>query len=95
MYIGLVKTFAGTGFFGLLDGPGTQSTFNLPGALAVDTSKGTFFVVDGIKNSRIRKIQGIIATRIRLWITRPCLNCTCFFQIVVRWVIIMPMETVQ
>ena len=49
----IVQTFAGSGFAGYLDGQGTQTMFNSPNAIVVD-SHGNLFVWDS-GNHRIRK----------------------------------------
>lgn len=49
-----VQTFAGSAFFGYLDGQGTQTMFNNPSKIVVD-SLGNLFVMD-TGNDRIRKI---------------------------------------
>ncbi|MEK7674707.1 MAG: hypothetical protein AAB676_02585 [Verrucomicrobiota bacterium] len=51
----LVQTIAGSGFFGYLDGKGTQTMFNGPDGLTAD-SKGNVFVWDSL-NYRIRRIS--------------------------------------
>ena len=57
-----VQTFVGSGFYGHVDGPGTQTMFYNPSSIAVDSS-GNFFVADS-SNYRIRKITpaGIVST---------------------------------
>src|SRR6266699_1985365 len=50
----IVQTFAGSGFYGYLDGSGTQTMFNNPSRLVADSASNVF-VWDG-SNSRIRKI---------------------------------------
>jgi len=50
----VVQTYAGSGFYGLLDGNGAQTMFGGPSAVAVDSS-GSAFVLDA-PNYRIRKI---------------------------------------
>ncbi len=59
---GLVSTFAGTGYSGYLDGPGTTATFYYPYGLAVDGS-GNVYVVDRY-NQTIRRITsgGVVST---------------------------------
>src|SRR5262252_139177 len=48
-----VQTFVGSGFYGYLDGQGTQTMFNNPSAVVADSSSN-LFVLD-ISNYRIRK----------------------------------------
>ena len=57
-----VQIFAGSGFSGYLDGQGTQTMFNNPSQIVVD-SLGNFFVLDS-GNYRIRKItpNGTVST---------------------------------
>src|SRR4051794_23741567 len=58
----MVETFAGSGFYGYLDGQGTQTMFNGPVAIAADISSN-LFVMD-YYNYRIRKItpDGTVST---------------------------------
>ncbi|MDB6023430.1 MAG: hypothetical protein JWQ04_3287, partial [Pedosphaera sp.] len=49
-----VQTFAGSGFYGYLDGVGTQTMFHDPASIVAD-SQGNLFVGDGV-NLRIRQI---------------------------------------
>jgi len=58
----VVQTFAGSGFYGYLDGEGTQTMFNNPSGIVCD-SLSNFFVLD-VNNSRIRKItpEGTVST---------------------------------
>jgi len=51
---GKVKTLAGTGSSGSLDGPGASATFNYPSGLTVDKN-GNVYVADSY-NNKIRKI---------------------------------------
>lgn len=51
---GVVTTFAGSGYTGLVDGTGTAARFNFPSGIAVD-SAGVVYVAD-TSNERIRKI---------------------------------------
>jgi len=46
-----VQTFAGSGFYGYLDGQGTQTMFNYPSYVVSDSS-GNLFVADD-NNGRI------------------------------------------
>jgi hypothetical protein len=57
-----VQTFAGSGFFGYVDGQGTQTMFNSPTAVVAD-SVSNLFVWDNA-NHRIRKIatDGTVST---------------------------------
>lgn len=57
-----VQTFAGSGFYGYLDGQGTQTMFNTPLAVVADT-QSNLFVLDEF-NYRIRKItpDGAVTT---------------------------------
>jgi hypothetical protein len=57
-----VQTFVGSGFYGYLDGQGTQTMFNNPAAVVGDTSSN-LFVLD-VGNSRIRKVtpDGTVST---------------------------------
>jgi gliding motility-associated-like protein len=59
---GVVSTFAGTGFPGHADGPGTNASFNQPAALDIDAN-GNIYVADEY-NGMIRKItpDGIVST---------------------------------
>src|SRR5437764_5037702 len=50
----VVQTFVGSGFYGYLDGQGTQTMFNNPSAVVADSS-GNLFVLDN-GNARIRKV---------------------------------------
>jgi len=50
----VVQTFVGSGFYGYLDGQGTQTMFNNPSAVAADSSSNLFVLDTG--NSRIRKV---------------------------------------
>lgn len=58
----VVQTFAGSGFYGYLDGVGQQTMFYNPIAVVADQS-GNLFVADSV-NSRIRKISpdGTVST---------------------------------
>ena len=58
----VVQTFAGSGFYGYLDGVGQQTMFYNPMALVSDSS-GNLFVLDA-SNYRIRKItpDGTVST---------------------------------
>src|SRR5437016_7815370 len=58
----VVETFVGSGFYGYLDGQGTQTMFNNPWAVVADTSSN-LFVLD-FSNSRIRKVtpDGTVST---------------------------------
>lgn len=58
----VVQTFAGSGFSGWVDGVGTQTMFNSPSAVVVDSSSN-LFVLDS-NNYRIRKItpDGTVST---------------------------------
>jgi hypothetical protein len=49
-----VQTFAGSGFYGYVDGQGTQTMFFNPSSLVADTSSNLFVLDPG--NYRIRKI---------------------------------------
>jgi sugar lactone lactonase YvrE len=57
-----VQTFAGSGFYGYLDGQGTQTMFNGPSQVVAD-SLSNLFVLD-IGNGRVRKItpSGLVST---------------------------------
>jgi len=57
-----VQTFVGSGFYGYLDGQGTQTMFNNPSAVVADSSSN-LFVLD-ISNYRIRKVtpDGTVST---------------------------------
>lgn len=57
-----VTTFAGSGFSGTTDGPGSSARFNYPEGLAVDAA-GNLYVADR-QNHRIRKItpEGEVST---------------------------------
>ena len=57
-----VQTFAGSGFYGLLDGEGIFTMFNYPKAIVVDSATN-FFVLDEA-NNRIRKVSrtGTVST---------------------------------
>jgi hypothetical protein len=57
-----VQTFAGSAFFGYLDGQGTQTMFNGPNAIVADSNSNLFVWDSG--NSRIRKItpDGTVST---------------------------------
>jgi hypothetical protein len=57
-----VQTFVGSGFFGYLDGQGTQTMFNNPVAVAADSSSNLFVLDTG--NARIRKVtpNGTVST---------------------------------
>jgi hypothetical protein len=50
----VLQTFAGSGFYGYLDGAGQQTMFNYPEGIVAD-SHGNLFVWDS-QNARIRKI---------------------------------------
>src|SRR2546425_1021691 len=50
----VVQTFVGSGFYGYLDGQGTQTMFNNPSAVVADSSSN-LFVLDN-SNYRIRKV---------------------------------------
>ena len=50
----VVQTFVGSGFYGYLDGQGTQTMFNNPVAVAADSSNNLFVLDTG--NARIRKV---------------------------------------
>src|SRR5256712_4858576 len=50
----VVQTFVGSGFYGYLDGQGTQTIFNNPSAVGAD-STSKLFVLDN-SNYRIRKV---------------------------------------
>jgi hypothetical protein len=50
----VVQTFAGSAFYGYLDGQGQQTMFNNPAGVVADSS-GNLFVAD-LNNNRIRKI---------------------------------------
>src|SRR5215471_8208674 len=58
----VVQTFVGSGFYGYLDGQGTQTMFNNPSAVVADSSSN-LFVLD-ISNYRIRKVtpDGTVST---------------------------------
>src|SRR5215510_1862472 len=58
----VVQTFAGSGFYGYLDGEGTQTMFNNPLAVVADSSSNLFVLDAG--NARIRKItpNGTVST---------------------------------
>jgi hypothetical protein len=58
----VVQTFVGSGFYGYLDGQGTQTMFNNPSAVVADSS-GNLFVLDN-GNARIRKVtpNGAVST---------------------------------
>ncbi len=57
-----MQTFVGSGFYGYYDGQGTQTMFNYPSAIVVDSSSN-FFVLDS-QNYRIRKVtpDGTVTT---------------------------------
>src|SRR5437016_11777985 len=61
----VVQTFVGSGFYGYLDGQGTQTMFNNPSAVVADTSSD-LFVLDNT-NCRIRKVtpDGTVSTFVR------------------------------
>jgi sugar lactone lactonase YvrE len=50
----VVQTFVGSGFYGYLDGQGTQTMFNNPVAVVADSSSNLFVLDTG--NARIRKV---------------------------------------
>jgi hypothetical protein len=50
----VVETFVGSGFYGYLDGQGTQTMFNNPTAVVADSSSNLFVFDNG--NYRIRKV---------------------------------------
>jgi sugar lactone lactonase YvrE len=58
----VVQTFVGSGFYGYLDGQGTQTMFNNPAAVVADTSSNLFVLDSG--NARVRKItpNGMVRT---------------------------------
>src|SRR5437899_10934213 len=58
----VVQTFVGSGFYGYLDGQGTQTMFNNPSAVVADSSSN-LFVLDN-SNYRIRKVtpDGTVST---------------------------------
>src|SRR5438445_11129471 len=58
----VVQTFVGSGFYGYLDGQGTQTMFNNPSAVVSDSSSNLFVLDNG--NSRIRKVtpNGTVST---------------------------------
>src|SRR3989442_15295483 len=58
----VVQTFVGSGFYGYLDGQGTQTMFNNPSAVGADSSSN-LFVLDN-SNYRIRKVtpDGTVST---------------------------------
>jgi len=58
----VVQTFVGSGFYGYLDGQGTQTMFNNPSAVVGDSSSN-LFVLDN-SNYRIRKVtpDGTVST---------------------------------
>src|SRR4026207_1584976 len=58
----VVQTFVGSGFYGYLDGQGTQTMFNSPSAVVSDSSSN-LFVLDNF-NYRIRKVtpNGTVST---------------------------------
>lgn len=57
-----VQTFVGSGFYGHVDGQGTQTMFSNPSSLVVDSSSN-FFVLDSL-NFLIRKVtkDGLVTT---------------------------------
>jgi len=59
----VVSTLAGTGATGATDGPGSEATFNFPGAIAIGPD-GSLYVTDGDANGKIRKIaaDGTVST---------------------------------
>src|SRR5437764_1436358 len=58
----VVETFVGSGFYGYLDGQGTQTMFNSPWSVVADTSSNLF--VFDYYNNRIRKVtpDGTVST---------------------------------
>src|SRR5262245_32425447 len=58
----VVQTFVGSGFYGYLDGQGTQTMFNGPVAVVADSSSNLFVLDTG--NARIRKVtpNGTVST---------------------------------
>src|SRR5688500_10919244 len=58
----VVQAFVGSGFFGYLDGQGTQTMFNHPVAVVADSSRNLFVLDTG--NARIRKVtpDGTVST---------------------------------
>jgi hypothetical protein len=58
----VVQTFVGSGFYGYLDGQGTQTMFNNPVAVVADSSSNLFVLDTG--NARIRKVtpNGTVST---------------------------------
>ena len=58
----VVETFVGSGFYGYLDGQGTQTMFNNPWAVVADTSSNLF--VFDFSNYRVRKVtpDGTVST---------------------------------
>src|SRR5438445_5158993 len=58
----VLETFVGSGFYGYLDGQGTQTMFNSPWAVVADTSSNLF--VFDFYNNRIRKVtpDGTVST---------------------------------
>src|SRR2546427_2885978 len=58
----VVQTFVGSGFYGYLDGQGTQTMFNNPSAVVADSSSN-LFVLDN-SNYRVRKVtpDGTVST---------------------------------
>src|SRR6058998_1723052 len=58
----VVQTFVGSGFYGYLDGQGTQTMFNSPSAVVSD-SASNLFILDNY-NYRVRKVtpDGTVST---------------------------------
>jgi hypothetical protein len=58
----VAQTFVGSGFFGYLDGQGTQTMFNNPSAVVADSSSNLFVLDSG--NARIREVSpsGTVST---------------------------------
>ena len=58
----VVQTFAGSGFYGYLDGQGTQTLFNAPMGIVADSSSDLFVLDYNTFRIRIITPEGAVST---------------------------------